>query len=141
MPRIDSILELEQKIAALEYENEQNQQNLEDSFAEIEARDEKITNLKMQLKVAESRRSDSFSKELEKMRTKNRKMTELLKVKEKEVEMYKSMVGDRDCNKSVDNQGLPQHIDFQVETVDLTTDMTTKEETIGSPAAKKPKLG
>ena len=141
MPRIHSILELEQKIAALEYENEQNQQNLEDSFAEIEARDEKITNLKMQLKVAESRRSESLNKELEKMRTKNRKLTDLLKVKEKEVEMYKSMVGDSDCNESVDNQGLPQHIDFQIETVDLTTDMTIKEETIGSPAAKKPKLG
>merc|ERR1719219_3400219 len=88
----DTILEMEQKIAALEYENEQNQQNLEDSFAEIGARDEKITNLKMQLKVAESRGSsaegggnrevESLNKELEKMRTMNIKLRHLVKVKE-----------------------------------------------------------
>ena len=114
MPR-DSILELEQKIEALEYENQQNQQNLEDSFAEIEARDEKITNLKMQLKVAESRRSDSFSKELEKTRTKNRKLMDLLKAKEEEVEMYKAMVQDKPIETG----------DKPIEMVDLTT----KEET------------
>ena len=115
MPRDSTVKELEQKIEALEYENQQNRQNLEDCFAEIEARDEKITNLKMQLKVAESRRCDSFTKELAKIRTKNRKLMDLLKAKEEEVEMYKAMVQDKPIETG----------DKPIEMVDLTT----KEET------------
>ena len=115
MPRDSTVKELEHKIEELEYENQQNRQNLEDCFAEIEARDEKITNLKMQLKVAESRRCDSFTKELAKIRTKNRKLMDLLKAKEEEMEMYKAMVQD----KPIETDDKP------IEMVDLTT----KEET------------
>jgi len=93
------------KIEQLEYELKQCQQNVDDSMAEIQARDAKILKLQITQSPVMIKKEDksecdedhdAVKRELEKLKSKMSKMKDLLKIKDNEIASYKSMAFDSD---------------------------------------------
>jgi len=104
----------------LEHELGQLKEHLEASMAEIEARDKKISKLLTQINSFGAGTSTS-SQEVANLKERITKLRSLLKLKDKEINMYKNLAGEGDSEDEIGDS------------------ITIKEEPIGSPAPKKRK--